>query len=92
MKTRVHERLNRQMEVYLRQHASKRVDLLIFARVVIPEVELRMPISRLVLGDTARGAVARLQLIEERGYTKSYSDELDEFPSNKSMWEYYSYI
>lgn len=67
---------NRQMGVHLRQHAPKRVNLLILARVVIPEIELRVPIRRLVLGDAARGAVSRLKLIVERGYTKSYSHEL----------------
>lgn len=88
MKTRGYKRVNRQMKVYLRQHASKRVDFFIFARLVILEIELRMPVGRLVLGNTARGAVARLQLIEERGRTKSCGRELDEIPSKKSVWGY----
>lgn len=69
---------------YLRQHASERVDFLILARVVIPEIKLRMPIGRLVLSNTARGAVSRFQLIEEGGHSKSCGHELDEKPSNES--------
>ena len=58
--------------MYLRQHAPKRADLFIFARGVILEVKLRVPIGRLVLGDTARGAVASRQIIKEGRYAKSY--------------------
>lgn len=60
-------------KVYIRQHASAGINLFVLASGIILEVELGMPVGRLVLGDTARGTVASCQIIEEGRDAKSWN-------------------
>ena len=61
----------------LRKHASDLLDNLVFASLLILEVERRGPVRRQILRDTTRGAAALEKIRRVGGFGESCSPELD---------------